>query len=305
MDRQGQRPRSRASNEPYVARDGHVVERDIRETDIDIIRLFEHHRYINAPYAAALLNRSEQGVSRRLRSLKEKQVRYVKICDYQRDNPNDLRVGYLFYDIDDAGINALEDCGITIKPPKAHKHFAHAVMTHQVIMSLQIGVNKRDDLEVDYFKKQRFELKKNEFVISDYPHLAIRSLEHGRSRHLPCIEIDTSREPIRSTDADRSGIRNKINHYTHAIETGLIQKQYDIGSDPFFIPFVTHNETRMRNILDCIAERTAHKPVLRRHFPVKWHPTIKNIRFKPHPTGHVLEEAWMRADGKEFLLGEA
>jgi hypothetical protein len=304
MDGHTQRSRSRASTEPYFnPRTGEVVERHIRDSDIDILKLFARHRYISAPYAAALLGRSEQGVSRRLRALKEKDVALVKLCETQREDRNLRTVGYLYYDIDAAGITLLAEEGIYIQPPKAPKNFVHALMVHQIIASFAIGARGREDIKLVYEAAQRILLGKrngkDHYMISDYPHFAIERVADGKRRSIPSIEADTGSEPIMTYDRERSGIHNKFEDYIYALEHGLFEKQYNVKQ--FFIPFVTRNERRMQSMMDCLAALTDKRPSLRRHFLFKTHPTLKS-RESPRATGHMITEPWKRVGYPDLYL---
>jgi hypothetical protein len=306
MDARTQRSRSRASREPYFnPRTGEVVERHIRDSDIDILKLFARHRYISAPYAAALLQRSEQGVSRRLRALKEKDVGLVKLCETQREDRNLRTVGFLYYDIDAAGITTLAEEGIFITPPKAPKNFVHALMVHQIIASFAIGVIGRTDITIAYDAAQRILLGKRNgkehYMISDYPHFAIERTADGKRRSIPSIEADTGSEPIMAYDRERSGICNKFEDYIYAIDNELFEKQYGVKS--YFIPFVTRNARRMHSMMDCLAAMTEKKPSLRRYFLFKIHPTLKS-RETPRATGHMLLEPWKRVGYPDLQLDQ-
>ncbi|MDP3074747.1 LysR family transcriptional regulator [Bradyrhizobium sp.] len=304
MDGHSQRSRSRASTESYFnPRTGEFVERHIRDSDIDLLKLFARHRYLSAPYAAALLNRSEQGVSRRLRSLKEKDVGLVKLCETQREDRNLRTVGFLYYDIDAAGITLLAEEGVHIVPPKAPKNFVHALMVHQIIASFAIGAVGRDDIRIVYEDNQRLLLGqrngKDHYMISDYPRFAIERTADGKRREIPSIEADTASEPIESYDRERSAICNKFDDYIYALENGLFQKQYDVRT--FFIPFITRNERRMQSMMDCLAAKTERKKELRRYFLFKTHPTLKS-RENPRASGHMLTEPWKRVGNADLYL---
>lgn len=301
-----QRSRSRASTEPYFnPRTGEVVERHIRDSDIELLKLFARHRYLSAPYAAALLQRSEQGVSRRLRSLKEQDVALVKLCETQREDRNLRTVGYLYYDIDAAGITLLAEEGINIQPPRAPKNFIHALMVHQIIASFAIGAIGRDDIKLVFEDNQRLLLGKrngkDHYMISDYPRFAIERVADGKRREIPSIEADTASEPIESYDRERSAIGNKFDDYLYALEEGLFQKQY--GVKVFFIPFITRNQRRMKSMMDCLAAKTESRKELRRYFLFKTHPTLKS-RENPRATGHMLTEPWARVGYPNLKLDE-
>jgi predicted transcriptional regulator len=304
MDARTQRSRSRASTEPYFnPRTGEIVERHIRDSDIELLKLFAHHRYLSAPYVAALLQRSEQGVSRRLRSLKEKNVGLVKLCETQREDRNLRTVGFLYYDIDAAGITTLAEEGIYITPPKAPKNFVHALMVHQIIASFAIGVVGREDIRLAFEGAQRILLGKrngkDHYMISDYPHFAIERTADGKRRSIPSIEADTGSEPIMAYDRERSGICNKFEDYIYAIENDLFRKQYGVRT--FYIPFITRNERRLQSIMECLANMTDKKRELRQYFLFKTHPTLKS-REKPRATGHMLTEPWKRVQYPDVQL---
>jgi hypothetical protein len=99
--------------------------------------------------------------SRRLRALKEKDVGLVKLCETQREDRNLRTVGYLYQDIDAAGITTLAEEGIFITPPKAPKNFVCALMVHQIIASFAIGVIGRQDIRITFEAAQRVLLGKS------------------------------------------------------------------------------------------------------------------------------------------------
>jgi hypothetical protein len=314
MDGRIQRSKHRHSTEPFVASDGHVIERDIRDSDYDIMALHKHFRVISARWAAACLTRSEQGVSRRYRSLKEDGVGIFRICEPQKI-ANSSR-GYIYYDITETGVQKAADHGIYIDPPKlTTANLDHAVFAQECAMSFYIGTLGRE-IAIEFHKKTRLVLGKDEYkkevsIIGDFPHFDIKRAD-GAICSIPSFEADTGKMPIKTYDRERSGIANKFRKYITAIEGKMYEDQF--GVKIFYIPFVTRSEARMHSMMKCLEEMTEDKPRLRKQFLFKWEPHLKPIKAydeekrkwiyerHPLPTGKMLTEPWFRVEKPALQL---
>jgi hypothetical protein len=315
-----QRSQSRASTAPFVAPDGHVVKRRVLDRDIELLSLFARRRYLSALYAAALLRRSEQGISRRLRALKEDGVDLLKLCDLQENDRGARIVGYLYYELTKNGMVELAEEGITAPARSPDKQFPHTLMIDQIMTSFDIGLMDRSDIVMRAFadllpsmpeatrnaphSHQIFigkrDGKPHSLIPDDRPFALERTVD-GKRRNFPGIEADTASMPQNPADFARSAICNKFADYLYCLENDLFRNRY--GFKTTFVPFITRTKVRMENMKSHLAAMTEGKPSLRQWFLFKTHPTIKS-REKPRATGHMLTEPWSRVGYPDLQLDQ-
>lgn len=310
MDASTHQRRGRGSREPYAHfTDGHIVERTIRQPDIELVKLFARYRYLSAEYAAALLGRSYQGVSRRFCSLREKDVNIFQLCERQRTNTAERTIGTLYYELAQEGYALLSEEGIVLPEKREDKIFPHTLMVDQIMASIGIGLRQQDELEIEYRDDlpRKLPLQKKDgreqFMISDHAPFTFHNKSSGKRRHIAGLEADTGSMPIAAKDANRTAIIHKLEHMLYLINSGVLEREYRFGRQFFFL-FVFRTDARRESAMRYLEEMTKKQPQLRAHFAFKRHPVYGKSQDKPRATGHMLTEPWKMVGYPDFYLGK-
>jgi len=299
------KPKSRFSRTPVTSADGiaHVVPPyRLTEQDLALLKALTRRRFLSVDYIAALIGTSYKYALTRVQILKSDPNFYVKVCDAQRENPKLHLYTPLFYELDQRGIGALDERGIVIGPRKPVRNIIHAVMVDQIMASFELGatggmsiIPRADILAKTPQKTQdlpipdRIPVGRDRWIRADGEMFVLKTAE-GFS-FFPGVEADTGTEPIHSYDYERSSIRAKFEDYITVIEREIYKSHF--GARTFFVPFITPTTRRLESMMVLLEEMTEKKPSLRKHFLFKTHPLFTSST-KPRPSGHMVDEPWIR-----------
>jgi hypothetical protein len=109
------------------------------------------------------------------------------------------------------------------------------------------------------------------------------------------FEFDRNTETL-SGDADNT-IEEKLRGYEQFFKKGLF-REYKL--DLAYIPFITINETHMRNLMALVEEQVT--PKLHKRFLFKTIPDFSEYDSFPPANGHIITEPWHRIGGSFNLL---
>lgn len=310
------KPKSRFSRTPVTSADGTartVPPYRLTEQDLGLLKLLVRHRFLAADYIAALLPTSYRYANMRIQILKSAPNLYIKICDAQRENPHQHFYTKLFYELDQPGIGELQERGITVPPRRPVRNITHAIMVDQIMASFELGATgdvsiipradilaKAPEKTRDMVVPERIPVGKDRWIRPDGEMFVLKTPE-GFS-FFPGIEADTGTEPIHSYDYERSSIKGKFEDYITVIEQRIFETHF--GARTFLIPFITPTTRRLESMMTLLEEMTKHKPSLRKHFLFKTHPLFTSST-KPRPTGHMVDEEWLRVGNPPLKFRDA
>ena len=106
---------SRWSRDPVIGRDGAAVAVYPTERDIEIFKLFVRFRYLPADYIHAFVGGNQKALSHRLNLLSRKPNLYLARPQQQRQCA-DANYRPLIYELDERGVRALRERGLTVSP---------------------------------------------------------------------------------------------------------------------------------------------------------------------------------------------
>jgi hypothetical protein len=261
--------------------DGKVAVALLNERDIEIFKLLARYRYLPADFIHALVGGSYQGLIRRLDLLTRKPNQYILRPAAQREHA-EANYRKLIYELDDKGSKLLQDRWPTIR---ASDKFPAATREMSNPFRLVYGNAKDDSLEPDW----------EPFV------LAKQTDEETSFIFCPGFEADCDTESLESGRYAHATIQNKFRGYLAIIERGIYRSHY--GANTFMVPFVTTNETRMRNMMDLLGRMIGngpHEKSIAKRFLFKHMPAFTSFKQSAPATGHMLTEPWARVGYPDF-----
>jgi protein involved in plasmid replication-relaxation len=299
------KPKSRFARTPVTSADGTpraVPPYRLTEQDIALLKVLARRRFLSADYIAALIGTSYKYALTRIQILKSAPNLYIRVCDAQRENPKLHLYTPLFYELDARGIGELQERGIDIPRRRPISNITHAIMVNQIMASFELGA--RDDIELilrgeilarspketqDDPHPDRLPITKDHWVRADGEMFVLKA--PAGFYFFPGVEADTGTEPIHSYDYERSSIKGKFDDYIHVIVNNTQRTRFN--AQTFNVAFITPTQRRLESMMRLLEEMTKSKPSLRRHFLFKTHPLFTSST-KPRPTGHMIDEEWLR-----------
>ena len=285
----------RGARKPRIGPHGQQVTHRIEATDEEIFDAFARRRYWSAPYLAAYLGRSKQGISRRMSQLAEEGMRYLKLADYHYIKKSNLYIGFLYYERDFECTEYLIDKGIEYTTHEEDGIFAHTLMTDEIMQEIEIGARKHPIIEFDYLPLPRKlplkekpdprrpgKTKKQSQICDEGPFRLMRT--DGKKRHF-ILEADTGSMTIMSGHPGKSAMVRKVSNYIYLIKSGTMTREY--GFVPFILT-VTRTERHKQSLMKCLEELTKDDKELRRYFLFDTHPVFGKHGYEPNPTGDML-----------------
>jgi hypothetical protein len=310
-----QKRNSRWSRDPVIGRDGVAVAVYPTERDIEIFKPFARFRYLPADYIHAFVGGSLKALSHRLNLLSRKPNLYLARPSQQRQCA-DANYRPLIYELDERGVRALRERGITVSPNSQRRNFLHELLIAQITASLELGTRERSGvrlidwnailanahtpaaarasamptaISVTYsFRGQ----SRTERIIADAQPFGLeRTIDDKRSYlFFPGIEADCGTEPIDAGDPERSSIAKKFCAYLAIVEQGLHGNHF--GFPNFFVPFVTTSPARMQSMMELLDRLTDGQGS--KIFLFKTLPSFTSAERPPAATGHMLTVPWQR-----------
>lgn len=305
--------RNRFATDPIVnLATGEPITLEITPDDIKLFHaLAFHYHYLNPEYAAALLGRSYDPITRRLRLLR-KNGKYIRLSPEQEENKRQNYWGWLFYAINGPGLTQLAQQGYDLTTNK-HRHdpanLKHQVMDDQIMASIEIGVNANPAMEIKWWET----VYANMPAESRTGPLSI-PLSNGKEHHadgLPFAlraddrfifvvkETDVGTEPIDASNGARSSVKRHLLDYADIIENRIYAKHF--GSRSFFVLFTTTTLARKQSIMKLWEAISSEKPKLRKCIGFTTHPTYTGNE-KPQATGHMLTREIERVGNPPVIL---
>jgi hypothetical protein len=284
--------------------------------DLAIFEVLARYRYLPADYIHALVGGSFKYLTHRLGVLSREPNLFLIRPAQQRVNAA-ANHRYLIYELDQRGVRALQEHGLSLQRPRPPASFAHELMCCQIMASIELGARQsgvrlitwRDILNSRNLPEAtrclakpfhipiRFEGADAHAVADAQPFGIERSIGGQRSYYFcPGVEADCGTEPIDASDFARSSIYRKFALYL-AIEAQGIHRAH-FGFPNFYLPFITTNAARLASMmaaLERITEGRGSKVFLFKTFPA-----YTSFEKPPLPSGDMVTEDWQRVGNPPF-----
>lgn len=306
---------SRWSRDPILGEDDAPLIAYSTERDIQVCKLLARFRYLPLDYIHAFVGGSEKALSHRLNLLCRKPNLYLARPEQQR-RCADANHRPLIYELDDRGIQLLQEHGVTFERKRHPRNFAHELMVSLIIASLELGVRASTSIRLITWSEILSSEKmppetlnsprpasirvayclvgenRTDEIMADARPFGLERVIDGKRSYLffPGIEADCSTEPIETKDPARSSILKKVHAYLAIAEQGIHRSHF--GFPNFFVPFVTTNESRMRSMMQLVARITGGRGS--KMFLFKTMPGFTST-LRAAASGHMLTEPWERA----------
>jgi hypothetical protein len=301
-------PRTLKSGKPWI-----ITPRSLTTHDLAILAALRRYRFLNADYIAAIAGSSSKYCRERLVGLCAEGNNYVKVADWQTENPRANLYTTNFYELDVAGMVALEEEGFAPIKRQPPKQYIHQVMLDQVDASFEIGTKDHPKLKLGAFadilekvpQKTRTakhpkamsvnmpnsqgEIVKTT-VVKDGDPRYIERIETGDYFFIPGLEVDTGSMPIDTYDLERSSIFRHFSQDLAILDQEIYRSHF--GAENCFFPYIFTTQSRKNSALGLLERMTQHKPSLRKHFLFTTHPKL-TMREKAMPSGRMIEP-WER-----------
>lgn len=315
------RRNSRWSDAPILDRSGNARSARITERDIEgIFKPLSRYRYLPADHIHAFAGGNIDYLVDRLNLLSRHPNRYVARPHQQRANAraNHRR---LIYELADKGWRVMQERGVPRSQARAPSHFAHELMTSELMSSFQIGARDSGVELINWEKiltsrslpeSTRLSAKPTRIPVTitingrlHSTYIEADGKPFGIARRLdddtvyffcPGVEADCGTEPIDASDFHRSSLYKKFLLYLKVEADGIHRSHF--GFPNFYVPFVTSNAVRlasMMHLLERITDGRGSKIFLFKTFPA-----LTSFE-RPRPaSGHMLIESWQRAGHPPF-----
>ncbi len=316
------RRNSRWTRDPAID-DGAAVVAHLTDRDMEIFKLLARYRYLPSDYIHAFVGGSLKPLTRRLNSLSRKPNLYLARPHQQRANANSNHRP-LIYELDDRGLRALGERGLSLLSKGHHHNFAHELMVAQIMASIELGMRENPHIRLiswseilanDSTPKTTRDLPEpatipvtfslhgerlSKSLTADARPFGLERVIDGERSYLffPGIEADCGTEPLDTTDLERSSIVKKFAAYTAVAEQSIYRSHF--GFPNFFVPIVAATDTRMRSMMRLLEKFTGGRGS--KMFLFKTFPTFTSPEKPPDATGHMLTEPWHRTGFSSFCF---
>lgn len=284
--------------------------------DVAIFAVLARYRYLPADYIHALVGGSFKYLTHRLSILSREPNLFLVRPAQQRANAA-ANHRYLIYELDQPGIRAVQDHGLSLQRHRAPASFAHELMACQILASFELGARAaavRLIAWTDILSSQnlpeatrcsakpfhipvRFEGADAHVVADAQPFGIERVIGAQRSYYFcPGVEADCGTEPIDASEFSRSSIARKFALYL-AIEAQGIHRVH-FGFPNFYVPFITTTSARLTSMMAALNRMTDGRGS--KIFLFKNFPAYTSFERPPPPSGRMLTEDWQRVGHPRF-----
>jgi len=248
---------------------------------IEAFKLLTRYTYLTRLHFQAFLGGDTSSWQEALRNLTA--AGYLERPKQQRQHYN-ANYRPLVYSLGNRGLYALQERGVDALKPRAHRNFAHELMTSELMASFELGAREMRVRLVTwpeilasqslpeatkrapkpYTIPLRYDGEDHQITADGQPFGIAWPNDKGTVFYFCAgIEADCATEPLETSDFERSSIYKKFTLYLEIEKHQLYRSHF--GFPNMLVPFITTNRVRlesMKRVLERVTNGKGSKSIL-------------------------------------------